>query len=84
MPTERGQILLVTHGRGLAINESGDGGSCCPVTSSGLRRASATGMAPATDTYLTHTAISLGGTDWQQAVTDEQYADASATHQTSS
>jgi quercetin dioxygenase-like cupin family protein len=68
-----GQILLVSHGRGYVINESGEGG---PILSGDVVWIDAGerhwhGAGP--DSYLTHTAISLGDADWQDAVTDEQY-----------
>jgi quercetin dioxygenase-like cupin family protein len=71
---ERGQILVALAGRGLIQAEGG------PVR---VLRAGDTVWAPpgeshwhgaAADSYLVHTAISLGTTDWAEAVTDADYA----------
>jgi quercetin dioxygenase-like cupin family protein len=81
---ERGQILFVTHGRGLAINESGGGGVLLPGDVVWFEPAERHWHGADAATYLTHTAISLGETDWQQTVTDEQYTEAVAAYQPSS
>ena len=69
-----GQILIVTHGNGLTFNEDGDGGPIRPgdVVWFGPGERHWHGAGP--DTWMTHIAISLGTTDWEDAVTDEQYA----------
>ena len=72
---ERGQILFVTHGRGFAINESGGGGVLCPGDVVWFEPGERHWHGAGADTYLTHTAISLGDTDWLEAVTDQQYAE---------
>ncbi|MBO0807021.1 MAG: cupin domain-containing protein, partial [Actinobacteria bacterium] len=70
---ERGQILLVTAGRGLIQAKGG------PVH---VLRAGDTVWAPpgeahwhgaAPGSYLVHTAISLGTTEWAGAVTNAEY-----------
>jgi quercetin dioxygenase-like cupin family protein len=70
---DQGQILIVLAGRGLI---QADGG---PVR---VLRAGDVVWAPAgerhwhggsRDSYMTHTAISLGPTHWEDAVTDEEY-----------
>jgi quercetin dioxygenase-like cupin family protein len=70
---DQGQILIVLAGRGLI---QADGG---PVR---VLRAGDVVWAPAGerhwhggsgDSYMTHTAISLGPTHWEDAVTDEEY-----------
>lgn len=70
---ERGQILQVLAGRGLIQSEGG------PIA---VIRAGDTVWIPpgerhwhgaAPDSYLTHTAISLGTTDWSDPVSDEDY-----------
>jgi quercetin dioxygenase-like cupin family protein len=70
---ENGQILIVLAGRGLI---QADGG---PVR---VMRAGDTIWAPpgerhwhggSPDSFVTHTAISLGVTDWSEAVTDEEF-----------
>jgi quercetin dioxygenase-like cupin family protein len=70
---ERGQVLLVTHGRGFAVNEAGEGGP--------IQAGDVVWFAPderhwhggGPDTYLSHIAVSLGETRWEDAVSDEQY-----------
>ena len=70
---ERGQILIVVAGRGLV---QADGEPICVI------RAGDTVWTPpgerhwhggSPDSYLTHVAISLGTTAWEDAVTDEEY-----------
>jgi len=75
---EHGQILLVTHGRGFAMNETGGGVlQTGDVVWFAPRERHWHGAGP--DTYLTHTAISLGETDWLEAVSDAQYGEAVGT-----
>lgn len=68
-----GQILLVTHGQGFAINEAGDGGAILPGDVVWFEAGERHWHGGTPDTYLAHIAISLGATDWQEAVTDDQY-----------
>ena len=71
---ETGQILIVTHGSGLAFNEDGDGGAIMPGDvvwfDPGERHWHGAGR----DTWMSHIAISLGKTEWEDAVTDDEYA----------
>ena len=68
-----GQILIVTHGRGFALNEAGEGGEILSGDivwfESGERHWHGAGP----HTYLSHIAVSLGGTAWEDAVTDNEY-----------
>ncbi|MEU3269434.1 cupin domain-containing protein [Saccharomonospora sp. NPDC006951] len=70
---ERGQILQVLAGRGLVQSEGG------PVV---VLRAGDTVWVPpgerhwhgaAPDSFMVHTAISLGKTDWEGPVTEDEY-----------
>jgi len=70
---ERGQILQIVAGRGLVQSEGG------PIE---VLRAGDTVWVPAgethwhgaaPDSYMTHTAISLGTTDWADPVADADY-----------
>lgn len=70
---ETGQILIVTHGRGFAINAAGDGGPLLPGDVVWFEPGERHWHGGGPDSYLTHIAISLGVTDWEEAVTDEQY-----------
>ncbi len=70
---ERGQIIVVLAGRGLVQAEGG------PVH---VMRAGDTIWSPpgerhwhgaSTESYVVHTAISLGRTEWENEVTDQEY-----------
>jgi quercetin dioxygenase-like cupin family protein len=71
---ENGQILLVTHGSGLAFNEDGDGGVILPGDVVWFEPGERHWHGAGADTYVNHIAISLGSTDWEEPVTDDQYA----------
>lgn len=70
---ERGQILLVTNGRGFAQVRGGEGAwiGAGDVVYFPAGEEHWHGAGP--DSYLTHTAISLGTTDWLDAVSAEDY-----------
>jgi quercetin dioxygenase-like cupin family protein len=70
---ETGQLLLVTHGRGFAVNAAGEGGPIGPGDVVWFEPGERHWHGAGPDTYLTHTAISLGSTDWQEPVDDEQH-----------
>ncbi|HEX3804370.1 MAG TPA: cupin domain-containing protein [Solirubrobacteraceae bacterium] len=73
---ERGQLLLVAHGLGLAQVDGESphwiGPGDIVYFPAGEKHWHGAGPA----TYLLHTAISLGTTEWQEEVTTEQYDDA--------
>lgn len=69
-----GQVLIVTHGRGLAVNEAGEGGAILPGDVVWFAAGERHWHGAAPDSYLTHVAVSLDGTDWADPVSDEQYA----------
>ena len=71
---ETGQILLVTHGRGLAVNQDGDGGAIMPGDVVWFEPGERHWHGGAPDTYVTHIAISLGTTTWEDAVTNDEYS----------
>ena len=71
---ETGQILIVTHGRGLAVNEHGDGGAIMPGDVVWFEPGERHWHGGGPDTYVSHIAISLGATAWEDPVTDAQYA----------
>jgi quercetin dioxygenase-like cupin family protein len=73
---ERGQILLVTHGLGLVALREGTGTWIGPsdVVYFSPGEEHWHGAGPAT--FLVHTAISLGETEWQHSVLAEEYHDA--------
>jgi quercetin dioxygenase-like cupin family protein len=70
---DAGQILLVTHGRGFARDETGEGGVILPGDLVWFEPGERHWHGAAPDSYLTHVAISLQTTNWLEAVTDEQY-----------
>jgi quercetin dioxygenase-like cupin family protein len=69
-----GQILFVTHGRGYALTAGGRGGELLPGDVVWFEAGERHWHGAAPDSYLTHTAVSLGGTDWEEAVSDADYA----------
>jgi quercetin dioxygenase-like cupin family protein len=71
---ETGQILLVTHGRGFAITDAGEGGVILPGDVVWFDPGERHWHGGGPDSYVTHVAISLGGASWEEAVSDEQYA----------
>src|SRR5262245_32706180 len=70
---ENGQVLVVTHGQGFAFNEAGEGGPIAAGDVVWFEPGERHWHGGGPDTYLTHIAISLGTTSWEDAVTDEQY-----------
>jgi quercetin dioxygenase-like cupin family protein len=71
---ETGQILIVTHGRGLAFNSDGDGGEIMPGDVVWFDPGERHWHGGGPDTYVSHIAISLGTTQWETAVTQADYA----------
>jgi quercetin dioxygenase-like cupin family protein len=73
---ERGQLLIVTHGLGL-VHVRGEAASWIGPSDMVYFFAGEEhwhGAGPRT--YLVHTAVSLGETDWRQSVSAEEYQDA--------
>jgi len=71
---EHGQILIVTHGCGLALNEDGAGGAIKSGDVVWFDPGERHWHGGGPDTWVTHIAISLGTTDWENSVTDDEYA----------
>ena len=71
---ENGQILIVTHGRGLAFTAEGHGEAITPGDVVWFDPGERHWHGGGPDTYVSHIAISLGTTDWEDAVTDDEYA----------
>lgn len=71
---ENGQILIVTHGSGLAFNDDGDGGAILPGDVVWFDPGERHWHGGGPDTWVSHIAISLGTTNWEGAVSDDQYA----------
>ena len=76
---ERGQILIVTSGTGLLVSRSGEGGAIAVGDTAFIPPGEEHWHGAAADSYLVHIAISLGGADWLDAVTEPEYEDAAAT-----
>jgi quercetin dioxygenase-like cupin family protein len=70
---ERGQVLLITHGRGYVQTRDGEGSwvEAGDVVHFPPGEEHWHGAGP--DTYLVHRAISLGRTEWLDEVRDEDY-----------
>lgn len=74
---ETGQILIVTHGRGIAFSEDGGGAAILPGDVVWFDPGERHWHGAGPDTWLSHIAISLGTTEWEDAVTDDNYTQAS-------
>jgi quercetin dioxygenase-like cupin family protein len=70
---ERGQILLVTAGRGFAQVRDGEGSWIASGDVVWFTPGEQHWHGAGPDSYLLHTAISLGTTDWLDEVTSDQY-----------
>lgn len=70
---ERGQILLVTAGRGFAQVRDGDGTWIEPGDVVYFPAGEEHWHGAGPGSYLMHTAISLGETDWLDEVSDDDY-----------
>jgi quercetin dioxygenase-like cupin family protein len=73
---ERGQILVVTHGLGL-VQVRGEAATWIgPSDTVYFLAGEEHWHGAGSETYLVHTAISLGETDWHHSVSSEEYGDA--------
>ncbi len=70
---ERGQILHVTSGHGWAVARDGHGGAIRAGDTVWIPPGEEHWHGAASDGYLVHLAISLGGHEWLDAVGDEDY-----------
>lgn len=68
------QILSVVAGRGYAYNRAGEGGEIGPGDVVYFPAGEEHWHGAAEDSFLLHTAITFGGHDWLDPVTDEDYA----------
>lgn len=75
---ERGQILLVTHGRGYVQVRDGEGTAVGPGDVVWFPAGEVHWHGALPTTYLTHTAISLGETEWLDEVEQGDYEASSA------
>jgi quercetin dioxygenase-like cupin family protein len=70
---ERGQVLLVTHGQGHVQVRDGEGTVVGPGDAVWSPAGEEHWHGASAETYLTHTAISLGVTEWLEEVTEDDY-----------
>lgn len=70
---DQGQILVVTSGGGRARSRDGSGGRLSPGDVVWIPPGEEHWHGADADSYMVHLAISLGGHDWLDAVTDEEY-----------
>lgn len=70
---ERGQVLLVTHGRGYVQVRGGAGTWVAAGDAVYFPAGEEHWHGAGPETWLTHTAISLGATDWLEQVSAEDY-----------
>jgi quercetin dioxygenase-like cupin family protein len=71
----QGQILVVTAGEGRARARDGNGGELAAGDVVWIPPGEEHWHGAAPDSYLLHLAISLGGHDWLEPVTDEEYGE---------
>ncbi len=70
---EGGQVLMVTYGQGKIRAEAGDEHRIRPGDTVWISPGERHWHGAAETTCMAHVAISLGGQDWLESVTDEQY-----------
>ena len=75
---ERGQLLIVTSGRGLLATREGDAGVLEVGDSAWIPPGEEHWHGGAPASFLMHTAVSLGEPQWLDAVSDEDYERAAA------
>nr|WP_295738917.1 cupin domain-containing protein [uncultured Acidocella sp.] len=75
---EQGQILQVVSGRGFVCKEGEPRQEIRPGDSVWIPAGERHWHGAAPDSFMLHTAISLGKTDWENAVTDQDYEGAKA------
>jgi quercetin dioxygenase-like cupin family protein len=71
---ERGQILLVLAGRGWVRRRDGEGGEIVAGDVVWISPGEEHWHGAGDDSFLLHRAISLGVTEWLDAVSDDDYA----------
>jgi hypothetical protein len=70
---ESGQLLRVTQGTGPRSTHAGEGSPIGPGDVGWLAPGERHWHGAGPDTFMAHTGISLGSTDWQEPVSDEEY-----------
>ena len=70
---EQGQILLVTHGRGYVWTREGEGTGVVSGDVIFFEAGEEHWHGAGDTSYLVHTAISLGATEWLEEVAEEDY-----------
>jgi quercetin dioxygenase-like cupin family protein len=73
---EVGQVLHVTHGEGFLRSKDGSGSKLAAGDVAHIPAGEVHWHGAAPESYLLHLAISIGATDWLEAVSDEEYAEA--------
>jgi quercetin dioxygenase-like cupin family protein len=71
---EIAQVLYVTHGSGYLQSRDGSGGRLTPGDVAHIAAGEEHWHGAAPDSYLLHVAISVGGHEWLEPVSDEEYA----------
>jgi len=71
---DQGQVLLITHGQGWVQVRDGEGTAVGPGDVVWFSPDEVHWHGAQPDSYLTHIAISLGGHEWLDEVTDAEYA----------
>jgi quercetin dioxygenase-like cupin family protein len=73
---EVAQVLHVTHGEGFLQSKDGHGSKLTAGDVAHIPAGEVHWHGAAPESYLLHLAISIGATDWLEAVSDEEYAQA--------
>ena len=75
-----GQVLHVSHGNGFVVTQEGDQSAIRPGDVVWSDPGEVHWHGADEHSYLLHTAVSIGGTDWLHEVTDEEYEEALRRH----
>ncbi|HXH96734.1 MAG TPA: cupin domain-containing protein, partial [Gaiellaceae bacterium] len=68
------QVLYVTNGRGYLQSRDGTGGALTPGDIAHIAAGEEHWHGAAPDSYMLHVAVSVGGHEWLEPVSEEDYA----------
>ena len=68
-----GQVLYVTHGEGFVQNRDGEGGRIGPGDVVHIAADDEHWHGGSPDSYVLHVAVSVGGANWLEPVSEEDY-----------
>jgi quercetin dioxygenase-like cupin family protein len=73
---DAGQVLHITHGQGYLMCRDGSGGFLTAGDVAHIAPGEEHWHGAAPDSYMLHVAVSIGGHEWLEPVSDEDYAQA--------